>query len=525
MPIKSINGESIVVDASGISDGAVSSKSLEQALGMRIDAHDDALIWEDQDSLLAWQQGGINGNTGGTTNMNQSNRVRTTYIELPTYSALLRIEIPSTMKVQAYDYISSSYQGKVLTSTSGGPLYISVTSGHRYRIMLQRYDNADVSYEDSVLDDVHISSAKDADYYFGRCMKSGYTLVGTDNYSELLPDCDTATVNTSYVIASGMGNYIDNMPPSKSAGVLVTFSGRNTLSGCMQLYADAYADSGGKKNLWYRQNWGNLPNVTWSEWRSVSFDGDVRDTADFTDVSMYQRIGVLGDSYCTGSLYLASDDKRSNYNLAWGAQLGRQHGIGFVPYAVGGWGAWNFLNADGESYNTYGAGRFLQDVQDPDKVCGLYVIAYGINDSNPSKTFGGKTGGPTYIGSSEDIDDEDWRNNANSYWGNMSKIISMIKENAPDALIVLTTLARFGTSRYDDYSAEIPAIAAYNNVRYIDLLEDPFFTSDYFTHLSYDHPTAQLYAGMARAISRLIQRDMVANWQYYQYFRGINNPR
>lgn len=524
MPIKSINGESIVVDASGISDGAVSSKSLERALGMRIDAHDDALIWEDQDSLLAWQQGGINGNTGGTTNMNQSNRVRTTYIELPTYSALLRIEIPSTMKVQAYDYISSSYQGKVLTSASGGPLYISVTSGHRYRIMLQRYDDADVSYEDSVLDDVHISSAKDADYYFGRCMKSGYTLVGTGNYAELLPDCDTATVNTSYVIASGMGDYIDNLPPSESAGVLVTFSGRNTMSGCMQLYADAYA-YGGKKNLWYRQNWGNLPNVTWSDWRSVKFDGEASATHEYTDMSMYERVGVIGDSYCSGSLYLSSTDKRSNYHLAWGAQLARQHGIEFVPYAVGGWGTWNFLNANGSEYNHYGAGALLQDVQNPDKVCGLYIISLGINDSNPSKTFGDKTGGPSYIGSEDDIDPDDYALNANSYWGNLSHIISLIKEHAPDALIVITTLARFGTSRYDDYSAEVPKIAEANDVSYITLTEDGFFTSDYFTHLSYDHPTAQLYAGMARAISRLIQQDMVSNWQYYQYYRGINNPR
>lgn len=244
---------------------------------------------------------------------------------------------------------------------------------------------------------------------------------------------------------------------------------------------------------------------------------------EYTDMSMFERIGVLGDSFCSGSLYLAENDRHSNYQQSWGAQIARQHGIEFVPYAVGGWGSYNFLYNNSDNWRNYGSYKLQEDFSDPDKICGLYIICFGINDSNPANTFGDKTGGTEYIGNANDINPSDYTLNANSFWGNVSAICSMIKENAPDALIVLTTLARFGSSRYDDYSAEIPDIATANGVRYITLTDDPFFTSEYYTHKSLDHPTAPLYAGMARAISRLIQRDMVENWEYYQYFRGINN--
>ena len=268
-----------------------------------------------------------------------------------------------------------------------------------------------------------------------------------------------------------------------------------------------------------RSSWGNP--TKWSNWMALKSDGQP-DSSDYTDLSMFERVGVIGDSYCSGSIYYNGGSSQvTNYNLSWPSNLARQHGIDRNRYSVGGWGTYNFLFVDNENWREYGSYKLEQDFADPDKRCGLYIISFGINDSNPSRTFGDKSGGPDYLGSSDDVDDNDYTNNANSFWGNMSRIISMIKSGSPESRIVITTLGRFGSTRYDTYSAEIPAIAAYNGVPYITLTDDGFFNSDYYTHVLGGHPTAQLYAGMAKAISRLIQKCMVDNWEYFNEYRGV----
>jgi lysophospholipase L1-like esterase len=246
-------------------------------------------------------------------------------------------------------------------------------------------------------------------------------------------------------------------------------------------------------------------------------------TTEYTDASMFTRIGVLGDSYCSGALYFTASDRATYYEQSWPSNLGRQHGVDVVRYSVGGWGTYNFLYNDNDNWLNYGSHKLIEDFSDPQRICGLYIIAFGINDSYSAATYGDRSGGTEYIGSSADVDTEDYPNNANSYWGNMSKIISTIKAGAPDAKIVLSTLARFGTSRYDEYSAAIPEIAAFNGVPYITLTDDDFFNSDFYTHLLEGHPTAQLYAGMAKAINRLLSKCIVENWEYFQTYRGINN--
>lgn len=246
-------------------------------------------------------------------------------------------------------------------------------------------------------------------------------------------------------------------------------------------------------------------------------------TTEYTDASMFQRIGVLGDSYCSGALYFDERDRATYYEMSWPSNLGRQSGIEPVRYSVGGWSTYNFLYNDNDNWYNYGSYKLIEDFSDPDRICGLYVIMFGINDSYSGATWGDRQGGTEYIGSSADVDVSDYENNANSYWGNLSKIISTIKAGAPDAKIVITTLARFGTSRYDEYSAVVPDIAAFNGVPYITLTDDEFFRSDFYTHMLEGHPTAQLHAGMGKAMGRLLSKCIVENWEYFQTYRGINN--
>ncbi len=243
---------------------------------------------------------------------------------------------------------------------------------------------------------------------------------------------------------------------------------------------------------------------------------------EYTDCSMFTRIGVIGDSYCTGALYLTPSKHLIVYSQSWPANLGRQCGVGIKRYSVAGWGSYEFLFNSSDNWHSYGSYKLAQDLSADATKCGLYIISFGINDSNTSKQYGDKTGGAGYIGSSADVNLSDYTQNGNSFWGNLGRIVGMINEAAPNSRIIITTLGRFGTSRYDAYNDVVPDIAEYLGVPCIRLTDDPFFTSPFYTEQQLEgHPTAQIYAGMAKAINRLISECIVNNWQYFSVYEGL----
>lgn len=285
--------------------------------------------------------------------------------------------------------------------------------------------------------------------------------------------------------------------------------------GVTQIFVD-----GIKSDIYVRCKWNRGKGVVWSEWKKLlTTESVVTKEENYADLSMFEKIGVIGDSFASGVIYTGTegeDQNATHYNLSWPQNLARQCGIECINYSVGGTQTRDFL-----TMSNRGMRQLLSDVATGNK-CGLYILCYGINDSNATRPVGGLS----YLGTSADIDDENYNNNADTFWGNYGKIIAMIKEANPKAKIVMSTFCRRPTPAtaegYVPFNNAIAEIADYFNIPCINLTDDDFFNSSFYLDgMVNAHPTAPLYSGYAKAINRLMSRCMIENYSYFKDYIGV----
>ena len=328
-----------------------------------------------------------------------------------------------------------------------------------------------------------------------------------------LADANDALPNSIYTIA------VYNIPniPENQRGTLLTFSYQSEISsGYSQLFIN---DSG---HIFTRIKWGPSGG-TWSAWQSYMSEVS---PSGYSGIGMFEKFGVIGDSYASGVIYtpgVSSDNEY--YPLSWGQILAREKGNICINYSHGGYSTYDFVNSANQHYNTYGMGKLLNDISNNSK-CGLYLLCLGINDSNNTRTFGDKTGGMAYLGSSEDVNMSDYTQNVNSFWGNYGKIIQQIKEASPSSKIVLCTFKRIPTTAtseaYEVYRSAIEEIADFFGLPCIKLDDDQFFNSTYYlNNMVTSHPTAPQYVGYAKGVERLLSKVMVSNYSYFKTYIGV----
>lgn len=215
----------------------------------------------------------------------------------------------------------------------------------------------------------------------------------------------------------------------------------------------------------------------------------------YTSVAMFETIGVIGDSYASGGIYISSPDNwGSNYELSWPAVLHRLIGSTVNNYSKAGLSTRTWLTDAGR-----GLTKALSD--DP---CGLYIMCLGINDGNIAG----------YLGTIADINDNDYTLNADTFYGNYGRIMAQLINHAPDAKFIFTIppgpLAA-------GYSGAIQAIAAHYSVPWIGPAGDEYFSSDFWTNnKETSHPVAMTYAGMAQAYIRQISICIQDNEAYFK---------
>ena len=221
----------------------------------------------------------------------------------------------------------------------------------------------------------------------------------------------------------------------------------------------------------------------------------------YTSIASFLRIGVIGDSYATGWLNVTGSS--GTYpEISWLQQLARTYGVTGVNYSEGGMTARSWL--------TSSDGLTKLNTTDP---CDLYYIALGINDVN--------TLGIDYLGTSDDYPltyDQQLPTgkNATTFYFDMGKIILNILHHAPHAKIILSTMSWETNSTYIAFNEAILAIAEHYEVASIVQNDDPFFVSSfYLNNMVGNHPTVQLYGGMAKAIDRLTDKCMRENASYF----------
>lgn len=274
--------------------------------------------------------------------------------------------------------------------------------------------------------------------------------------------------------------------PTDNPLTVTTFNGTNNKAdstGQVQLAVDANGQ------MFYSINWDNR----WTTWAKVQTEKQINN--DLTSIALFQKIGIIGDSYASGEL--AIDKYTDHYNMSWGQIMARRNGATAINFSRGGQTTRGWLT-DQER----GLG-LLKSTPAQD----LYILALGINDY-------GKLG-QSYLGSLDDIG-----TNNDTFYGNYSKIIQSIKDKAPNSKIVISTLSQTGQLP-NMFSNAIKNIAQHFEVPCLELNSDPFFTSDfYLNHLHGGHPTGPAYAGMAKAYERLIETAMITDLSYFENYEN-----
>lgn len=210
----------------------------------------------------------------------------------------------------------------------------------------------------------------------------------------------------------------------------------------------------------------------------------------FTDVSMFERVGIGGDSYASGGGIISGITA-----LTWGKNLERQAGITVDIYAKSGQTVYEWL-----SDQNRGLPALLSGTE-----CGLYWLQHGINIPDAG------------IGTPADM-------SANphpaTFYGSYVEAIEQIKTTFPSARIVLANIIGTGynlyLAQYNEINEAIAAIAQYCEVPLVDVGEDAFYRSYFYdTYNASNHPTAMQNAGIAMANRRLISKCIRNNPSYF----------
>lgn len=215
---------------------------------------------------------------------------------------------------------------------------------------------------------------------------------------------------------------------------------------------------------------------------------------DNVSLSLFSKFGVVGDSYASGEMHF-NGKFNDIYNVSWGQILARKTGASCVNFSAGG------LSTKGWLTHSKGLPLMLStEAQD------VYYLALGINDANNY--------GNNYLGTIADIK-ADFTQNADSFFGNYGKIISNIKEHAPNAKIVMFTMVAT-TEMKATYNEAIIEIANHFEIPYIIQSDDDFFNSDFYANGKVQsHPIAVVYSGMANAFERLLKKCILNNFDYF----------
>lgn len=213
-------------------------------------------------------------------------------------------------------------------------------------------------------------------------------------------------------------------------------------------------------------------------------------------LSMFQKFGVIGDSYASGVIYPTYGQSVERYSCSWGQILARKCGTVCTNYSHGGLSTRTWLTS------SLGLAKLLAN--EPEDI---YYCALGINDYGQL--------GEDYLGSLTDITSHsEMSEYGDTFYGNYGRIIENIKAHAPHALIVMFTCANTNTVP-QKFSDAIVEIANYYEIPYIVQAEDPYFQSAAYTQMMGGHPTSVGYGGMASAFERLLQGAIQTNRAYF----------
>lgn len=149
--------------------------------------------------------------------------------------------------------------------------------------------------------------------------------------------------------------------------------------------------------------------------------------------AIFRRIACVGDSLSSGEFESLNEEGKKSYHdiyeQSWGQYLARMCGSTVYNFSRGGMTAKEYCERFADS----------QGFWNPRLAADAYIIALGVNDLYNNASV---QSGETAIGTADQTDPVNWRNNPGNFAGYYSTIISRYKEIQPRAKFFLMTMPR-----------------------------------------------------------------------------------
>ncbi len=160
-------------------------------------------------------------------------------------------------------------------------------------------------------------------------------------------------------------------------------------------------------------------------------------------MGIFRTVACIGDSLSSGEFEATNPEctKKTYHDFfeySWGQYMARAAGCQVYNFSKGGMTAKEYCESFAQSRGYW----------DTDKLCQAYIIALGVNDLC-------NRGYP--IGTTADIDLDDYNNNATTFCGYYARIIQRIKTMQPQARFFLMTMPR-GNNEKDEIRAAHAAL-------------------------------------------------------------------
>lgn len=144
----------------------------------------------------------------------------------------------------------------------------------------------------------------------------------------------------------------------------------------------------------------------------------------YSNTSIFRSIAFIGDSLSSGEFETRDENGEARFHdlfeYSWGQYIARKNGLKAYNFSRGGMTAKEYVESFAEQKGFW----------DTEKACQAYVIALGVNDLFYSDIT---------MGSVEDIDLKNYKNNKPTFVGYYAAIISRYKEISPDAKFFFVT--------------------------------------------------------------------------------------
>lgn len=339
-----------------------------------------------------------------------------------------------------------------------------------------------------------------------RAVKSDKGLYTEDKLPDELKDFNTYPMNSNISYSGNVVGVIKNAPQDLVAGryynmgiFTLSFANSSVVdNGTVQYLSLAWSSNTGVSSATYARTLGrNANGIVAPAWQKLS------DNYENGSLSLFSKIGVIGDSFASGCI-AADGNGNDRYQISWPQIMGRNCGAQVTNFTHGG--------ANTGLWTTEDYGMAKMKAADPQD---LYILALGINDAAQINRNEEAMGSINDVGSTT----------STTFYRYYSDIIKAIQDKAPHACIIMTTLvySPMTMGNLDEMNAAIKELADYFKIPCIDLQNDPFFISSFYANgiqgeKAHSHPTAPLYAGMAKRIQTLIENDMVVHKNYYDQF-------